>query len=115
MSEDDFNFCLRAAELTDGDGRAIVSRDDGVSFLISVKNNKLESYKRLDGGYVILSAKHIPDSEEELLEWFRSVTGGEPVRADGKPVTSKDIDDLRVVVNDFYLKCMREQGNLTLH
>ena len=115
MSEDDFIFCQRAALSVDGDGRAIVSRDDGVSFLISVKNNQLESYKRLDDGYVILSMKHIPDTEEELLEWLRNVAGGEAVRADGKPITSEDIDDLRIMVNDFYLKCMREQGDLTLH
>lgn len=115
MSEDDFGFCRRAALLVDGDGRAIVSRDDGVSFLISVKNNKLESYKRLDGEYVILSTRHIPDTEEELLEWYRSVTGVELARADGKPISLKDIDNLRVMVNEFYLKCIREQGDLTLH
>ncbi|MBW7983970.1 hypothetical protein [Enterobacillus tribolii] len=105
-------FCeIAAIEL--GNGRFVITDDEGQQFYIKVQDRRLLRYHRFDEGDVILPQGELPQTQEEVRAFAERYLGKEFVRNDGCPMTDSDYEEVKKLIHITYE--MSVQQDSTLH
>lgn len=112
IDDGDRLFCeIAAIEL--GNGRFVITDDEGQQFYIKVRDSRLLRYHKFDEDDVIVPREELPQTQEEVREFAERYLGKEFVRNDGCPLTDTDYEELKKLIHITYE--MGAQQDSTLH